>query len=276
MRIYYAWIFLAAAACGPKTPSGETDGDASTGTVTTGDAEPTSSTSASTTTEGDETTGASETGEPLPMCPAAQTPEVMFAVEGFGDEFQGHVRASCTVEGGSIGDAMDAVELACDVDGTEVQVAVRFLNAVVTLPAALQQPEAPVSLRYVRADYEYRGEWLALGDFRDVLLLGLAAGNSPLPFVEGEGQIQDMFAPVTVEAQGGFCPKGQGSCFALGEPAALQFSSGDDMTEVLPLQAGALGPYAIQAGSSWLSDPESEYQCDGPGDDWAAFALARP
>ncbi|PCC68132.1 hypothetical protein SAMN02745121_04523 [Nannocystis exedens] len=288
MRLNYAWLLFTLAACGPKTPGGETEGgsgdtsgETSTSTTTTGDVEPTTSTTTSasttpeTTTPGSEATGESETTGPVAMCPAPQTPDVMFDVVGFPEDFQGHVQASCTVKGASLGDGSDAVTLSCDVDGTDVEVAVSFDNAAVQLPEGLQQLDAPVSLRYVRADYEYRGEWLAIGDFRDVLLLGLAAGSSALPFVEGEGQIGNMFAPVSVEELGGFCPKGQGSCFALGEPAVLRFSSGDDTLEAFPLQAGQLGPYAVHAGASWLSDSESEYQCDGPSDDWAAFALAR-
>ncbi|WAS96606.1 hypothetical protein [Nannocystis punicea] len=278
MRLAYAWIFLTVAACGPESPegateggSGDTSGESSTSTATTGDGEPTTST----TSTGDEATGESETSGPVAMCPEPQTPDVMFEVAGFADDFQGHIEASCTVKGASLGDVSDAVTLSCDVDGTDVEVTVSFGNAAVQLPEGLQQLDAPVTLRYVRADYEYRGDWLALGDFRDVLLLGLASGNSALPFVEGEGQIGDMFAPVSMLALGGFCPKGQGSCSALGEPAVLRFSHNDVALEVFPLQAGQIGPYAVHAGASWLSDPESAYQCDGPTDDRAAFALAR-
>lgn len=278
MRLTYAWILAGLAACGPKTPGGETEGgsgdtsgEGSTSAATTDDLEPT--TSATTTSAS--TTGESETTGPEAMCPASQVPDVTFDVAGFEDDFQGHVQASCTVQGASLGDASDAVTLACDVDGSDVEVVVSFTNAAVQLPEGLQQLAAPVTLRYVRADDEYHGDWLALGDFRDVLLLGLAAGNSALPFVEGEGQIDDMFAPVSVEALGGLCPKGQGSCFALGEPAVLRFSSGDDSLAVFPLQAGKIGPYAVHAGASWLSDSESAYACDGPSDDWAAFGLAR-
>lgn len=279
MRLTYAWIVAGLAACGPKTPSGETEGGSgdtggggSTRAATTDDVEPTTSTTTTTAS----TTGESETTGPVAMCPEPQVADVMFDVVGFADDFQGHVQASCTVKGASLGDVSDAVTLACDVDGSDVEVTVSFTNAAVQLPEGLQQLDAPVSLRYVRADYEYRGDWLALGDFRDVLLLGLAAGNSPLPFVEGEGQLDDLFAPVAIEALGGLCPKGQGSCFALGEPAVLRFSSGDDSLEAFPLQAGKIGPYAVHAGASWLSDPESAYECDGPSDDWAAFGLARP
>lgn len=53
-------------------------------------------------------------------------------------------------------------------------------------------------------------------------------------------------------SRGEFCLKGQVSCSALGEPAVLQFSTGDD------------GAHAVHAGASWLSDPESDDQCDGP------------
>jgi hypothetical protein len=278
MRLTYAWILSGLAACGPKTPGGDTEsgsGEGSTSTATTGDGEPTTSASTTSASTTSEATGESETTGPEAMCPAPQTPDVMFDVVGFAEDFQGHVQASCTVAGASLGDVSDAVTLACDVDGTGVEVTVSFTNAAVQLPEGLQELDAPVTLHYVRADYEYRGDWLALGDFRDVLLLGLAAGNSALPFVEGEGQITGMFAPVSVEALGGFCPKGQGSCFALGEPAVLRFASGDDSLEAFPLQAGKVGPYAVHAGASWLSDPESAYQCDGPGDDWAAFGLVR-
>ncbi|MCY1004386.1 hypothetical protein OV079_02145 [Nannocystis pusilla] len=282
MRLTYAWILVGMAACGPKTPGGETEGgsgdtsgEGSTSTATTDGVEPTTSASTTSASTTGEATGESETTGPAGMCPAPQVPDVMFDVSGFADDFQGHVQASCTVQSVSLGDVSDAVTLACDVDGSDVEVVVSFTNAAVQLPEGLQQLDAPVTLRYVRADYEYRGDWLALGDFRDVLLLGLAAGSSALPFVEGEGQIDDIFAPVSVEALGGLCPKGQGSCFALGEPAVLRFSSGDDSLEAFPLQVGKIGPYAVHTGASWLSDPESAYACDGPSDDWAAFGLVR-
>jgi hypothetical protein len=270
------------AACGPKAP-GETEGGSSetdaTGGESTTDASTTSNTSGPqpdpTTGETTGSTTEGSTGGPPAMCPALQTPEVMFEVGGFADDFQGLIEAPCTVKGASLGDVSDAVTLACTVENKFVDVTVTFGNAAVLLPEALQELDAAVLLRYARADYEYVGRWLAIVDPDQELLLGLAAGNTAIPFVPGEGMITNMFAPVTMVELGGFCPKSQGTCSALGEPAVLQFTAGDATQEVFPRQAGQVGPYAVHAGDSWLSDPDSAYECDGSTDDFAAFVLGR-
>lgn len=259
---------------GSQTDGGSETGDASQSETSADTGVPSTSTSGG--TDPQTSSGSEDTGPAVPACPEPETLDVSLMVSGLGPDFQGLFEARCTVTALELTDIYDGATLDClSADGQQTSVAFAYTNSAVLLPAQVQVG-AQVGLAYARAAYELRGEWLTLRNTDERLLLGVAAGGYPYPVLSEEGTLDEFYQPLTIETVGGVCPKGPGSCFELGEPAALRFELDGATLEVLPLQVESLDPFSLHAGASWLPDLESPYQCDGQSDEWAAFVAGVP
>jgi len=182
-------------------------------------------------------------------------------------------QSSCTVDDVQYGDVVDELSLECRPRGTDtVAVRIAFTNAAVLLPTSLVVG-ADVDVAFIGAA-EYGDRWLTLRHPEGRLLLGIsAAASTTIPV---DGAPSDVFAPLQVTPIGDRCAPGPGSCYALGEPAVLQFALDDASLELEPFQAGSVGDFTVHAGDSWLSDATSVYSCDGPSDNRVRFIVGVP
>lgn len=259
----------------------EGDGDGSGSGGSAGTAGEAGDTGMSATSGGTKTTGGSESGDEVgggldfwdyAACPDAVVANVELEIDGIEVVYELHTTMPCTVTTvGSEADR-DTVALQCDDEGTPLAVTIALGNDVVRL-ADLLAVEDVLVFDFAAAAYEYSGRWFTLrrdGELR----VGVAAGGTAVPYLSDEGSLDGFFSPLRLGSEGGHCPPGPGSCFALGEPAAVEITHDGvpEPVQVLPFQSDTIEGYSIHAGDSWLSI-DSEYSCDGSNDDRVRVAF---
>ena len=261
---------LAAAACGPTTADDDIASSTSTAQTTDESASATSASPESSEGGADSSTGTSS----VPACDEPSAPDIALEVTGVDDQNGSFVfLSSCIVQELGIGDVSDFVAFDCQPPrGESVALRLSFMNTVVPLPSSIAVGDI-VDVAFVGAA-EYGDRWLTLRHPEGRLLLGISAAAGPT--IPVDGAPSDVFAPLQIESIGDRCAPGPGNCFALGEPAVLRFTLDGEMLELEPFHAGSLGELTVHAGDSWLSDPDSTYECDGPSDDRMRFIVDAP